>query len=707
MTVEATMKKFLGLFIFTILLSLIFPAILHADTQIKVGVYQNIPLSFIDEKGKSKGFFIDIIESIAKKEGWKIEYVPDSWPQCLKNLADRKIDLLGVIAYSSERAKLYDYGYESVQSEWAQIYTHKKSGIDSVLDLKFRKIAVLREDIHFIKLRDMVNSFGFNARFIEAFEYETVFELVENGRCSAGVVSHNFGLQNEDRYHVHKSPIIFNPQKLYVAVPKGANRELLDKFDWHLRNLKNAKKSVYYQSMNKWFGAGSDWDMPQWLIWSTISIAGLLFIFLTTSVILRIRIKAKTQELSEKNIELMAEIEQRRQAEMDRRKLEGQLQRAQKMEAIGTMAGGVAHDLNNILSGLVSYPELLLMDVPEDSPLRQPILTIQKSGEKAANIVNDMLTMARRGVATTEVVNLNHIISEYLKTPEFEKLRTDHRQIKIETHLADKLMNILGSPVHLSKTVMNLISNAAEAIPGTGTITISTQNSYIDKPISGYDDIDEGDYAILTISDTGIGIPSEDIERIFEPFYTKKVMGRSGTGLGMAVVWGTVKDHNGYIDIESSESSGTTITLYFPVTRRVLPHDIPELSLEENMGRGESILVVDDIEEQREIASGMLRKLGYSVSAASSGEEAVAYMKINSADLVVLDMIMDPGMDGLDTYSSILKLHAGQKAVIASGFSETDRVREAQKLGAGQYIKKPYTLEKIARAVRAELDKNK
>ena len=700
------MKKIWVWFIFSVLLCCLTPLNLLADTKIKVGIYQNIPLTFIDEEGKIKGFFIDILEAVAKKEGWKIQYVPDSWPQCLKNLADGKIDLLGVIAYSPERAKLYDYSYENVQSEWAQVYTHNKSGIDSVLDLKFRKIAVLREDIHFINLRDMVNSFGFQARFIEAFEYETVLELVENGRCDAGVVSHNYGMQYEDQYNIHKSPIIFNPQKLYIAVPKGVNRELLDKFDWRLRDLKNAKKSVYYQSMNKWFGAGSGWDIPQWLIWITISIAGLLFIFLTTSVILRNRIKAKTQELSEKNIELVAEIEQRRQAEMDRRKLEAQLQRAQKMEAIGTLAGGVAHDLNNILSGLVSYPELLLMDVPLDSPLRKPILTIQKSGVKAANIVHDMLTMARRGVAVTEVVNLNHIISDYLKTPEFEKLKMDHHHIQIETHLAEKLLNILGSPVHLSKTVMNLISNAAEAMPNAGTIIISTKNSYIDKPVSGYDDIDEGDYVILTISDTGIGISPDDINRIFEPFYTKKVMGRSGTGLGMAVVWGTVKDHNGYIDIESSESSGTTLRLFFPVTRQLLAHETSEISIEDYMGFGESVLVVDDIEEQREIASGMLTKLGYSVTAVSSGEKAVRYMEKNSADLLILDMIMDPGMDGLETYRSILEQHPKQKAVIASGFSETERVKEAQKLGAGQYVKKPYTLEKIAMAVRTELDRS-
>ncbi len=397
--------------------------------------------------------------------------------------------------------------------------------------------------------------------------------------------------------------------------------------------------------------------------------------------------------------------QERRRAEEEKRKLEARLLLAQKMEAIGTLAGGVAHDLNNILSGLVSYPELLLMEIPEDSPLRKPILTIQKSGEKAAAIVQDLLTLARRGVASAEVVDLNHVLSEYLKSPEHERLISFHPEVHVETNLETDLLNILGSPVHLSKSVMNLVSNAAEAMPGGGKIFISTENRYIDIPIRGYDHVEEGDYVTLTVSDSGVGISPEDIEKIFEPFYTKKVMARSGTGLGMAVVWGTVEDHKGYIDVQSTEGKGTTFTLDFPVSRKELAKDRSLVSIKDYMGKGESILVVDDVEEQREIAFSILKKLGYSVTSVSSGEEAVDYLKDNSADLLVLDMIMEPGIDGLETYKGILEFYPEQKAIIVSGFSETERVSEAQRLGAGAYIKKPFLLEKIGLAVRAELDK--
>jgi len=391
----------------------------------------------------------------------------------------------------------------------------------------------------------------------------------------------------------------------------------------------------------------------------------------------------------------------------ERKRMESQLRRAQKMEAIGTLAGGVAHDLNNILSGLVSYPDLLLMDIAQDNPLREPLITIQKSGEKAAAIVQDLLTLARRGVAATEVVNLNDIISEYLKSPEYKKMKSFHPGVQVEADLAVDLLNIMGSPVHLLKTVMNLVSNAAEAITAGGKILISTENQYVDRPVRGYDEVKEGDYITITVSDNGLGISSKDMERIFEPFYTKKVMGRSGTGLGMAVVWGTIKDHKGYIDIQSTEGQGTTVILYFPVTRKAATIGKTQFFLEYSVGRGESILVVDDVQDQREIASGMLKKLGYFATSVSSGEEAIEYLQGNSADLLVLDMIMDPGIDGLETYEKILKLHPGQKAVIASGFSETDRVKAAQRLGAGVYVKKPYLLGKLGTAVRTELDKEK
>ena len=397
------------------------------------------------------------------------------------------------------------------------------------------------------------------------------------------------------------------------------------------------------------------------------------------------------------------DMTERLQSEKERKFLEARLQQAEKMKAIGTLAGGVAHDLNNVLSGLVSYPELLLMDLPADSPLRKPILTIQKSGERASAIVQDLLTLARRGVAVSDVINLNQIATEYLNSPEHEKILSLNPDVQIQTQLAPNLLNMIGSPVHLSKSLMNILNNAAEALPAGGRIQVNTENLYVDRHIDGYDEIPPGEYVVLSIADNGIGISSADLKRIFEPFYTKKVMGRSGSGLGMAVVWGCVKDHKGFIDVQSRLGKGTTFTLYFPATRKTIEKKAAPFTLEKIKGHGESILIVDDIAEQREIASELLTKIGYKVATAPSGEAAVDYLRSNRVNLVVLDMIMEPGMDGLETYKHILALHPNQKAIIASGFSETALVREAQNLGAGAYVKKPYTAEEIGVAVHRML----
>ncbi|MFH1950908.1 MAG: response regulator, partial [Pseudomonadota bacterium] len=253
-------------------------------------------------------------------------------------------------------------------------------------------------------------------------------------------------------------------------------------------------------------------------------------------------------------------------------------------------------------------------------------------------------------------------------------------------------------------TLMNLIANATEAIEGSGTVTICTKNRYVDEPLKGYENVRIGEYTVVSISDDGAGISHEDIEKIFEPFYTKKMMGRSGTGLGLAVVWNTVQDHNGYINVNTSEK-GTVFELYFPMTREDLADEKERVPLKEYLGHGEKILVVDDEERQREIACGMLTKLSYNAEAVSSGEEAIEYVKGHPVDLILLDMVMPKGINGRETYEEIIKIRPGQKAVIASGYAKTKEVDTAQKLGAGKYIKKPYTLEKIGLAVKEELEK--
>lgn len=392
-------------------------------------------------------------------------------------------------------------------------------------------------------------------------------------------------------------------------------------------------------------------------------------------------------------------VSERIKSQREKEILEKQLDRSRKMESLGLLAGGVAHDLNNVLSGIVSYPEILLLDLNEKDPMYKPIMIIRDSGIKASAIVEDLLTLARRGVVAKDPLNLNDIVTEYLASPEYEKMLSYHSRVKVQSNLDPNLPIIKGSLHSIKKCVMNLVSNAAEAQPNGGSITIATDCRYVEKPLSGHYAVNEGEYIVLSVSDQGEGISETDMQRIFEPFYTKKVMGRSGTGLGLAVVWGTVQDHKGYINLKSVVNQGTDFELYFPLVRGIQPESRKNVTVESMMGKQERILVVDDVKDQREIASRMLTRLNYRVHTVESGEKALEYLKDNTVDVVVLDMIMDPGMDGLDTFKQILAMKPGQKTVIVSGYSETDRVKEALLLGVSDYIKKPYLLETIGTAL--------
>ncbi len=385
------------------------------------------------------------------------------------------------------------------------------------------------------------------------------------------------------------------------------------------------------------------------------------------------------------------------------RKLGIQLQHAQKMEAIGNLAGGVAHDLNNILSGVVGYPELLLRTLPKDSSLRKPLEAIHDSGQRAATVVADLLTVARGAASIRETHNINVLTEEYLDSPECEKLKSLYPEITFQSQFKAGHPTISCSPIHVKKCLMNLVTNAAEAIGKDGTLIVSTRNESIDDTAGGTQKIEIGAYVVISIQDTGSGISDIDLEHVFEPFYTTKTMGRSGTGLGLAIVWNTVQDHNGKVVVDSNEK-GTSFQLYFPVSKNDVIDQIKTDKTEEFSSSGEHILVVDDESQLRDIASQMLQASGYNVDSVCSGELAIEFVKDTPVDLIVMDMMMEPGINGCQAYEEILTLFPDQKAIITSGFSESDDVKEALALGAGGFIKKPYSMAKLDRAVKEALN---
>ncbi len=388
--------------------------------------------------------------------------------------------------------------------------------------------------------------------------------------------------------------------------------------------------------------------------------------------------------------------------EQEKKKAQLQAYQSQKMEAIGMMAGGVAHDLNNILAGIISYPELLLLKLDQESPLRRPIETIKESGLRAAAVVADLLTVARGVAAAKEVYDLNRLLTDYLQSPEIQRNLHDSNQITLQTNLSNDKLHINCSVSHICKCVLNLFVNGCEAIAGVGTITISTSSRTVNSSLKGYDKVRSGEYAVLSIADTGGGISPADMDHIFEPFYSKKVMGRSGTGLGLAVVWSVVQDHDGYIELTSKEGE-TCFELYFPLSREEIDAGQEETPLQDLQGNRQKVLVIDDEKIQRDVAKELLKSLNYKVKTVASGEDAVDWLRDNHADILLLDMIMEPGMNGRETYEKILLLHPGQKTIIASGFSDTSEVQKTLAMGAGKFIRKPYTLNRLGKVLQQEL----
>jgi len=403
---------------------------------------------------------------------------------------------------------------------------------------------------------------------------------------------------------------------------------------------------------------------------------------------------------------IIRDLTERKKAAEEQKKLQDQLERAQRMESLGVLAGGVAHDLNNILGPLVGYPELILKKLPPGDKASKQVKLMGKAAREAADVIQDLLTLARRGRYDMMPVNINDITEEYLASPNFIELRKKNPDVILEKNVNNDIGKISGSAIHLRKVIMNLVVNAFDAMPEGGRLVIETTNNQLDRLQGGYDEIDRGDYIIVKISDTGIGIEPADLKNIFEPYYSKKKMGtNSGSGLGLSVVYGILKDHKGYYDVISKPGEGTEFILYFSSIRQEITSEKASLIEPEGIRGNEKILIIDDVYEQRELAKEMLAGLGYKVVTASNGRDAITYLKSRKIDLIVLDMIMEKDFDGLDTYREIIKLHPHQKVVVASGFSATDRVNEIIKLGAGQYIKKPFTQGTFGHAVRRELDK--
>ena len=382
----------------------------------------------------------------------------------------------------------------------------------------------------------------------------------------------------------------------------------------------------------------------------------------------------------------------------EKKKLEAQFQAAQRVEALGTLAGGIAHDFNNLLMAIQGNVSLMLLQTEHTHPQYERVKNIEKQVQSGAKLTRQFLGYARKGKYEVKPLNLNQMVEETSDT--FGRTR---KEITIHRDLAEDLSNIEADQGQIEQVLLNLYVNAADAISGGGEIILNTKNvTHNQMKGKGYDP-KPGNYVLFTITDTGIGMDKETQRRIFDPFFTTKEMGR-GTGLGLASVYGIVKGHDGYIDVESEKGHGTVFSIYLPASEKNLKKVIGT-SKELTEGNG-TILLVDDEAMVLDVNVNMLEQLGYTVFKAAGGREAVAIYETNKdkVDLVILDIIM-PDMDGGEVYSRMKGINSRVKVLLSSGYSIDVQGSEKLKRGCDGFIQKPFSLEEMSQKVREVLEK--
>ncbi len=383
------------------------------------------------------------------------------------------------------------------------------------------------------------------------------------------------------------------------------------------------------------------------------------------------------------------------------KKLEKQLRQARKMEAIGTLAGGIAHDFNNILQIISGYADITIMDKDKGSSDHANLQVILDAAGRAAKLIRQLLLFSRKVDTATKILNPNQEIRQVVNILS----RTIPKMIRIQTDLSENLWNIKADPVQIEQVILNLGSNAADAMPSGGTLTIRTVNIRINSGTTNdLADMRPGDYVLITVSDTGCGMEKDIVEHIFEPFFTTKDVGE-GTGLGLASVYGIVIKHRGYITCQSRPGKGTQFKIYMPAVDKTegIIEDIEDTAT--LTGGTETILIVDDEATIRGFSSKALGYFGYSVMECSNGEQAIDIYQYghNDIDLILLDIGM-PGMGGYKCFEKLLAFDPEARVLIATGYNKDENMTKVLEKRAAGYLGKPYKLSVLLKSVRKALD---
>ncbi len=644
-----------------------------------MGVYENPPKVFTGENGEVLGIFPDIMEEIARSEGWELLHVPGSWQEGLDRLRKGEIDVMPDVSYLEERDLIFDYNQVPVLSDWFQVYRHAGSGIESLLDLDGKRVGALSGSIQERVTGTMMADFGFETEIVPYEDYDRLFRDVAAGTIAAGVTNRFFGSTLEGREGVEETGVVFHPNSLFFAVTGGTNAALLASLDARVGEMKADRQSVYYRSLERWLGETPELKLPLYLAWLLAALAAGMLIFIAMSTILKAQVNARTAELEEK-----AEALERALADLERAQAEA-IER-ERLHALGQMASGIAHDFNNILTPILAYSEVLVARperLDDREGLSERLQIIKRAARDGTKIVERMREFykSREEREGSGPLDINLILEEvvHLARPRWEKqAQASNVKVDVRTNLAH-VPNIVADETEMREMFMNLLFNAVDAMPEGGTVILGT--------------VKDGDRVKVTVRDSGTGMTEEVRRNCLQPFFTTK--GDRGTGIGLAMVNSAVAKFGGTLDIESAPGEGTTFIASFPAAEG--GGKSQEGKVEEVKIRSLRILAVDDDGRSLESLTEMLRSDGHTIDTAGTPAEAQEMFDRGDYDIFVTDHAM-PGMSGVELSKRIRKKKPGMPAIMITSFGDSIEAAECAPDCVDIVLRKPAGLAELREA---------